>query len=612
MRCLLLVAAVLLPLISHAWEAATEITPANAWEDLGTPVKLSRVYSQAVGKDTAGDEVYYLGMTDAVRAFVVALDPLTGEGQQFSFDGYTGQVWSICAHSNGKGYATTGSGGIFEMDPATGEQRFIGNPPEGEAVVWELYEASDGHLYGGTYPSCKLVRVNLETYEIEDLGRMDPDQMYVRTIAVEGDYVYCGCGVTGPAVWAYNIHSGEKTQLLPDESREGAGWGRAMTFEDGRVYVYGNGGKYWRMSGLEMEPVEKLPHTSYYELEDGTMLFAYTEFIEQNQYMVSRPDGEKFMVDFEYDCSGTRLWDIFTGSDGRVYGNTHTPITLFAHDPGSGEVEIFGNPVGHAGQVYASTWIDGKLHMAAYSDCSYTIWDPALEWNFGKEEGSNPRHIGKTSRELQRAGDLILAPDGTHTIVAGQPGYGKSGGAIVIVDSAAAEFDVVKQPFLPQSAWRLSTTPDDDVIMVGTSLYAGTGAPKVVTPGRLILWDLRTRETIKEFTPWEDEYVIDSFLRIGDQLWFVGAPNGKIGVFDFTTEEIVYLDDWGFGAGHLQLREEDGMIYVAMAGTILRIDPETREREIIATYPGLHRQIALTGEWLYAFTAMDLLRLKIY
>ena len=121
MRYAMLGLLVLCPLTSHAWEAATEITPADAWEDLGTPVKKSRVYSQAVGKDTAGNEVYYLGMTDAVRAFVVALDPMSGESTQFNLEGYPGMPWGLCAHSNGKAYASTGSGAawvVLDISPA--------------------------------------------------------------------------------------------------------------------------------------------------------------------------------------------------------------------------------------------------------------------------------------------------------------------------------------------------------------------------------------------------------------------------------------------------------------------------------------------------------------
>ena len=223
-RIAALVGVIALAIASGAgWaEEVTEITPRDHWEDLGVPVRQSRIYSQTVGKDTTGREVYYLGFVDPKQTFVLALDPLTGKGKQLDLTGTAGQVWMVCAHSNGKAYATTGTGAIFELDAAEGTTRLIGRAPEGERVVWELYEASDGNLYGGTYPSCKLARVNLANDQVQDLGRMDPEQMYVRTIATEGDFVYCGCGVTRPAVWAYNLKTGEKMQLLSNAAREGA------------------------------------------------------------------------------------------------------------------------------------------------------------------------------------------------------------------------------------------------------------------------------------------------------------------------------------------------------------------------------------------------------
>lgn len=600
--------AILLPAAAWCWQEPTETT--GAWEDLGVPVNRSRIYAQAVGRDTTGQERYYLGMTDAERAFVLALDPFTGAGVQFNFEGYPGQVWGLCAHSNGRAYASTGSGGIFECDAVTGEARFLGNPPPGEQVVWELYEASDGNLYGGTYPSAKLVRVNLAAGQVEDLGRIDPEQKYVRTIAVEGEYVYCGCGVTRPSVWAYHIPTGEKTQLLPDEAREGAGWGRAMKRSDSHVYVYGNGSLYWRISGLEMEPVAELPGLPLYELEDGTRLFAYDEAGPNRRYLAVTPDGQRHIVNFDYDCTGTALWDVFAGPDGRIYGNTHTPITLFAFDPATGETEVLGDPVGHAGQVYASTWIDGKLHMAAYSDCTYTVWDPAREWNFGLGPENNPRRLGTTSRDLQRAGDLILAPDGRHTIVAGLPGYGRLGGAVVIVEPAAQQFEVFDDVVAPQSPWSLCTMPDDDVIAIGTTLYSGTGTDYEVTPGRLVLWNWRTHEVVRELTLWEDEHQIDSLLRLGDELWIMGAPNGKIAIYDCVRGEIVYNENYDYGAGHFTLGP-DGKIYAAMGGRVVRINPTTREHELLATMPGLGRRTAVVGGYLYGIVGMKLVRLPL-
>ena len=608
----------LIPTAASARQDPPDIT--GDWEDLGVQVKRSRIFSRAVGRDTAGDEVYYLGM----NGFVVALDPLTGEpaGPKGQFDLGEAWIWHVCAHSNGKAYATAGGHGVFELDAVTGEQRNIGLPPEGETVIWELYEASDGHIYGGTYPSAKLVRVNLDSFEIEDLGRMDDEQKYVRTIAVEGDCVYCGCGVTQPSVWAYHIPTGEKTQILPDAAREGPGWGRGMTLIDGHVYVWGNGGGGWRVSGLELERVEKIPHWPYQEMEDGTRLYAWDNAGPDREYIVSPPDGEQYMASFDYDTAGTAVWDLFSGPDGRIYGNTHTPITLFAYDPEAGETQVYGDPVGHAGQVYASTWVDGKLHMAAYSDCSYTVWDPAREWDFGTEPENNPRRLGNTRPQVQRAGDLIAAPDGQHTIVAGIPGYGHIGGGLAVVDAEAQEFEPHDQVVLPQSPWSLCDTPDPDVIAIGTTMYSGTGTDKVVTLARLVLWNWRTGETVKELTPWQDElnkadYVkledevqVNSFLRLGDELWMIGAPDGRIAIYHFDTGEVEHLDYWDYGSGRLIHRPEDGMIYANMRGWVVRIDPQTREHELLATLPG-SQGCALSGEWLYVFDGPHLLRVRI-
>lgn len=615
---IILTAILMLPAAALARRDPDGVT--GEWDDLGVQVRNSRIFSREVGRDTEGNEVYYLGM----NGFALALEPRTGEpaGPKGQFDFGDAWIWDICAHSSGKAYATAGSHGIFEFDPVTGEQRNIGPPPEGETVIWELYEASDGNIYGGTYPSAKLARVNVEQGVVEDLGRMDPEQKYVRTIAVEGDYVYCGCGVTRPAVWAYHIPTGEKTQILPDSHREGPGWGRAMTRIDGDVYIWGNGEGGWRVSGLELERVEEIPHYTYEELEDGTRLYAWSGAGPNREYIVAPRDAEDYPVSFDYDTPGTNVWSIFSGPDGRIYGNTHTPITLFAYDPQTGESAVYGNPVGHAGQVYASTWIDGKLHMHAYSDCSYTVWDPAREWDFGAEPESNPRRLGDTRPHVQRAGDLIEAPGGEHTLVCGIPGYGHIGGGIVIADPEAQTFEAHDDVVAPQSPWSLSTTPDDDVIAIGTTMYSGTGTDKVISLARLVLWNWRTGEVLEELTPWDDELdpgdyaklddevQINSFLRLGDELWMIGAPDGRIAIYHFDTGMLERLPYRDYGAGHLLYRPEDGMIYSNMKGWIVRIDPSTREHEVLATYPDLHG-CALSGEWLYGFSGAKLMRVRI-
>jgi hypothetical protein len=588
----------------------TSPSPAGRWEDLGAPVHRSRVYSQAVGRDATGREVLYLGFSDS-KVFVLALDPRTGKGRQLDLLGKSGQVWGLCAHSNGKAYASIGTGSIFELDAAAGTVRLLGTAPKGEDVVWELWEASDGNLYGGTYPRAKLARVNVKTGAIEDLGRMDPEQMYVRTVAVQGDFVYCGCGVTKPSVWAYNIRTGEKTQLLPDEARNDKGWGRAFKRIDGNTYIYGAGESVYRVTGLSLEKVAKMPAPPFLELADRTRVLVYNESGPERKYWLVKPGVRKDEVHFDYTSSGTPLWDLIEGPDGRVYGNSASPITLFAFDPTTKQTQIYGDPVGHAGQIYSWMWRESKLHMAAYSECTYTIWNPARPWNFGTEPGNNPRRIGKTSRQVQRANGMIPAPDGKHVIVGGVPGYGRVGGGLVIVDPEAAKFDLIEKPVGDQSPWTLAPTPDPAVIAVGTTTYGGSGTKTEMRPARLVFWDWKRRTTVSELTPWEDEIVIGSLLRLGDELFICGAPKGKMAVYDFKTNKIVHNEDWGYGTGRLRLRPEDGKIYSFMGGRLVRMDPALRRPEVLATYPGLGTQIAVSGPFVYGITDTHLVRFKL-
>jgi hypothetical protein len=249
--------------------------------------------------------------------------------------------------------------------------------------------------------------------------------------------------------------------------------------------------------------------------------------------------------------------------------------------------------------------------MAAYSDCTYTIWDPARPWSFGEGPENNPRRIGKTSRHVQRAGAMMLAPDGKHVLVGGMPGYGRVGGGLVVVDPEAATFDVIEKPVGDQSPWVLAGTPDPSIIVIGTSMYAGTGTDRVQSPGRLVFWDWRQRRTVRELMPWNDEIVIGSLLRVGDELFICGAPHGKVAVYDFESGKIVHQADWGYGTGRLHLRPADGKIYAFMGGRLVRMDPATRRQEVLGSYPDLGAPLAFAAEYVYGISDTHLVRFKL-
>ena len=507
-----------MPALGTTQPRAVTTAPAERWEDLAEPVRQAGILSRAIGRNTAGQEILYLGFSDSAEAFVLALDPRTGTGKQLGL-GCKGGAWGLCAHSNGKAYASGGA--LFELDAAAGRARRLGPPPGGEKVVWELWEASDGHVYGGTYPGAKLVRINTRSGALEDLGSMDPGQKYVRTVAVQGDYVYCGCGVTKSSVWAYHIPTGRKTQLLPDEARRGTGWGRAFARPDGHVYIYADGARelVYRVDGLKLQKVGKLPRAPHYQLADGSRLHLPGHSGPTGTYLLDPAGGKRRQVQFACRPSGTPIFSLVGGPDGRVYGTTWTPITLFAFDPKTSATQVYGDPVRHPGQVYSHLWHGGRLHMAAYAYSTYTVWDPKRPWKWGLRPDSNPRRVGSTSEHVLRANAMLVAPDGRHMIVGGAPHYGMTGGGICIVDPDKATFDVVERPVGPQSPWQLATTPDPAVIVIGTTWFGGTGSDHVDSPARLVFWDWKRRRTVGELTPWPDEKMMAGLLRVGNELF---------------------------------------------------------------------------------------------
>ncbi|MCE5237667.1 hypothetical protein LLH23_04155 [bacterium] len=614
--CLLLVALALISLLAIGAAGAQEpeapvVEKRGDWEDLGIPVRRCGLYSQVLAHNAAGEEVLCLGFKDT-QCFVLLLNPLTGQGKQVVFQGVSAQVWSLCAHSSGKVYATLGSGHVFEVDPTTGAYRDLARPPAGETVVWELYEGPDGKLYGGTYPTAKLARIDPQSGEVEDLGRMDPDEMYVRTIAVQGDYVYCGCGPKKPSVWAYHIPSGHKTQILPDEARGGPGWGKPVLAGDGEVYMTGAGEGRYQVKGLEVTSTERKIRPAPLRLKDGRYVVTEDRSGPDRVYFLVDDQGQRTEVKFSYDGAGTSLFAVFGGPDGRVYGTTRTPITLFALDPATRKITEYGDPVGHGGQVYSWLWRQGKLHMTAYSRCTYSVWDPARPWQFGAEPDSNPRVLGRMPRHVQRAGGMLGLPDG-RVLVGGLPSYGYIGGGLVLVKPEEPSFELIEKPVGDQSPWALLPAEEPNTVLLGTDMMGGSGTQTAVqqTPARVVWYDVQARRISHEVTPWPDEVGLSSLLALDGKLYLSGRTTGRVGTLDLRTRQLTATVETGAGGGGRLTAGPDGRIYLTAKGVLLRFDPATGQCQALASYPDLGEFITFAGGYLYGFADTHLLRLRL-
>lgn len=594
--------------------------------DLGTPVRRNALYNHVLGEDAEGNERYY----QAYRGepwFLLSVDPHTGEAEQY-FAEYPGNPYGILWASNNKLYVTTGGSrgidDVFVFDPQTSTLSHLGRPTETEGVVWTLCEAEDGKLYGGTYPSAKLVSIDLQTHELKDLGRMDPDQKYIRTLDTKGEWVYCNAGPSRAAVWAYNIKTGEKKQILPDRFREGPGSGSAQKRADGEVYV-SHGEEILRVvNGTELEPVDQMPEPRAENLQgnatkvrltlqDGTRIRVDNQTGTEKRYFLDKPNQETETIRFDYEGTPVSyLWSLREGPDGLIYGTTGSPITLFVIDPSTDEVTVLGDPIGVHGQVYGWVWHTGKLYMAAYGKSRLTVWDPDRPWNFGVEEGNNPRLLG--SCHISRPASLIVAPDGDHLLAGGVPGYGSVGGMITIIDPNEPKMESVPDLFGEQSIASMVTIPDTDLVCIGTTCHGGSGAEEQASDARVLLWDFDSRKIVFETVPIAGEESLLQMVLVEDRIYGTTGDEGHLFVFDVQNRQVLHTAplEWGPGCLFgLRYREADGMLYAISGDSILRIDPETYAITRLGTYPGMGFGMGLAENSIYLCAGPNLVKFSI-
>jgi hypothetical protein len=249
MRTLVVVMALILPSVGASAMAD--------WIDHGVPVPLGECRGVVVTQDGQGRNVALsLSMDTGARAWLVITDLDTGKTEQFWLPEAVkaSAPYGSVLGKNGKLYSSQGAT-LFEFDITSRTCTFHGVPGPDDCYIG-MIEAPDGVIYAGGYPGCHLVSFDPKTRQMADYGQMDPQEMYLSTIAVDkAGWVYCGIGVARQNIVALNPATRERRQLVDEASRT-TGTGQVRLGTDGSVY--GFAGKQWYLlSEGKATPIEE-------------------------------------------------------------------------------------------------------------------------------------------------------------------------------------------------------------------------------------------------------------------------------------------------------------------------------------------------------------------
>lgn len=609
------------------------------FESLGKPVLKAGLMGVLVGPGPTdnSERIYVNFRQDGGKLFLVAIDPDTGATEQFKSPVGTG-AWGFIVGPDKRIYLGThegpdpaDNGQILVFDPKRPEKQIqvVGRPSETETYLWQYCIGPDGKLYGCTYPNAKLVSYDPATGAMEDLGRMDDEMMYSRSVAAGPDgLIYVGIGYGKANLVAYDPKTREHKSILPDAYRGDPAQIQTSVSNgvDGNVYVSAtkmevvNGdpenGDIKRAVSVtlkvqpngalaeESNPPAMLAKTT---LKDGRVVSNVTI---DGTYDLTSPDGTVEHKTFKYAGDGAGLFHVANGPLGRIYGGTFMPLEMFWYDPQTGALENPGNPTDVGGEIYSFLDHHGVLYLCAYPGSFLSKYDPTKPWNYGTEPANNPRAFGGLGPGHLRPRAMIHGPN--ESIYIGSfPEYGLHGGSLGVWDPAQDKLIENYHPLIAdQSIGALAYDATSGMIFGGTSIHGGGGTTPTQPEAKFFTFDPKQKKVISELVPYERTQYIRALAIVGRRVF--GIANGDdLFVYDIERKEFIHKSNLGVGSVlDVSLGVwKDFNLYGVANKKVFRVNPDTYKVTILAEYPNSIRcGFAMDDKGIYFGDKAELVR----
>ena len=195
-------------------------------EDLGAPITSYLILDSVSGSDKHGRPMLY-GSTYAASSpgvMFFAIDVQTNEiVKQLPMEGSWGGYHTTLG-SDGRVYMATQSGDglahLWRYDPDTEQVEIVATTDEtdiGHTFFFGVNDGAHGKVYGGTYPSGKLIEYDQKKQTLRDLGAVEEGRLYAKAITpIDARRVFVGGGTPASAN-IVDVKTGERTSILPPE-----------------------------------------------------------------------------------------------------------------------------------------------------------------------------------------------------------------------------------------------------------------------------------------------------------------------------------------------------------------------------------------------------------
>ena len=557
-------------------------------KNLGTASAVSESRGVIAYQTASGDPIIITISMDRLdaktRNSLLILDVKTGQTQQYWLpdpDDGSHENYSCMLASNGKFYTMFGDIFLeFDLDKRQWTYR---HKIEGRAMSYA--EDRNGVIYFANFPQSTLYSFNPQTRQFTSWGRLDDTQKYpFALVAADDGWIYAGIGTGKSSVVAFNLRSKERHQLLLASEQK---LGEAVVFRatDGNIYATAlkkqekplyqlNDGAATLVTKSTFPQAEKTGFVfwqdEHYDFPGGGRVVKFV--LRNKQATIEDAQGNTRQLTFDYKSNGAGITSMTLGPDGAIWGCTSHPIRLWRFDPAKstftgwhGMNEING------GNFPNLVTVGNSIYGALYNGGKSWKFDIAAPW----ESGKNPFYLGKFP-EIARPRVAIKTGDNKTVIFGGYPGYGKTGGDLVFVDTQTHKAAVVKvQAALPGLSTVAMRALPGGILVGGTSTAAPGGGQRLADKAVLYLMDTATQKVLFQTVPVASGADIVS-LETKNGLVYGITADSQLFVFDPQRKKVLWktsLKAYGspLRAGQTLLRADDGTLYGVMNKAVFRV-----------------------------------------
>lgn len=395
-----------------------------------------------------------------------------------------------------------------EYDPAKGEFTFCSETVPQMAMG--MTEDDAGRIWSVTYPDSAVACYDPATGDFRDYGSVYAQnwRQYQRSVAADdAGWVYFAVGNTASQIVALEPESGTATPLLADDVR-GQGSAEVYRDEDGAVYgvpLAGEETGWLRLYEGLAEPIDAPPRNAkpivtssqalfHRDFPDGARLIE-CDTVEKH-LVVQEADGTRRELAFDYTSEGAHMMGLAAAPDGTICGGTAFPMRFFRYEP---QADAWENRASF-GQWNTVRTHGDRFFVGGYTGGFLLEWDPARPWEPTEREGpgtNNPRWWTETAQTINRPHCLQVSRDGQLVLMGGTPGYGYTGGGLLIWDRSNDSRTLLEHTDLAENQAPMSLHElADGTWLVGLTVAPGTGGEQKAERAEMLHLDAVSRQVL--------------------------------------------------------------------------------------------------------------------